>query len=70
MLPRGSFTGIIMMVLDQLLLFRNGMGEVSRGEMVERYAYGAFGRTRIFDAAGGEFDAKQAKEDQEMYRTP
>jgi len=23
------------------------------GEVVERYAYDAFGRTRIFDAAGG-----------------
>ncbi|MBE0534151.1 MAG: hypothetical protein IH624_00675 [Phycisphaerae bacterium] len=41
-----------------------------RGEVVERYAYGAFGWRRICDAAGGEFDAKQPKEDQEMYRTP
>jgi len=26
---------------------------LSPGEVVERYAYGAFGGTRIFDAAGG-----------------
>lgn len=35
---------------------------LSRGEVVERYGYDAFGRTRIFDAAGGGDLLKQGSE--------
>ncbi|MBE0537239.1 MAG: hypothetical protein IH624_16370 [Phycisphaerae bacterium] len=54
MLPLGSPTGIICDGLGSVVALSKWNCGLSRGEVVERYAYDAFGGTRIRDAAGGE----------------
>lgn len=53
MLPWGSLTAIIYDGLGSVVALSKWNCVLSRGEVVERYAYDALGGTRVFDAGGG-----------------